>query len=455
MIKRGLINNENTIMRRKAKRELLENENLQQDFLKVQHHFFPDIFKMLNRVNDPRHPSYIEYSSKTILFLRILSGLYSVKSMRKMTEEFNVKTCVENVSAIVGEELEELPYWETVNDYLKMLNPEELEKVTWDLVNRLIRMRSFEDNRIKGKYWQIIIDGTGWVSFDYRHCEHCLSRTYKNDDGNEGKTVYYHYVLEAKLVLANNIVVSIGTEFVENESEDVEKQDCESRAFERLAEKLKKRFKRLPICITGDSLYATKTVFNICAENNWEYIIRFKEGSIPTVAREFNSIKEFDESCSRKVERDGIIEKYSYVNNIDYGEYQLNAVEGIFEDNGEIKNFLFLTSFVITAKNHEMLLATGRNRWLIENQGFNTQKHHGFCIQHNFSHDYNAMKNHYYLIQIAHMISQLLENGLKILKECKISKEHFHKLLLRAFQTYMITEADLEAARQQIHVAFI
>ena len=47
-----------------------------------------------------------------------------------------------------------------------------------------------------------------------------------------------HHVLEAKLVVGD-MVLSIGSEFIENESEDVTKQDCELKAFYRLSEKIK------------------------------------------------------------------------------------------------------------------------------------------------------------------------------------------------------------------------
>lgn len=33
--------------------------------------------------------------------------------------------------------------------------------------------------------------------------------------------LYYHKVLEAKIVLNDNIIISLGTEFIENEKEDV------------------------------------------------------------------------------------------------------------------------------------------------------------------------------------------------------------------------------------------
>jgi hypothetical protein len=42
----------------------------------------------------------------------------------------------------------------------------------------------------------------------------------KNEDGSKFVR-YYHKVLEAKLVLADNIVISLDTEFIENENENV------------------------------------------------------------------------------------------------------------------------------------------------------------------------------------------------------------------------------------------
>ena len=64
------------------------------------------------------------------------------------------------------------------------------------------------------------------------------------------------------------------------------KQDCETKAFKRLAKKIKKRFPRLPMIILGDSIYASETVMNICSKNKWDYLIRYKEGSIPSINKE-------------------------------------------------------------------------------------------------------------------------------------------------------------------------
>lgn len=114
-----------------------------------------------------------------------------------------------------------------------------------------------------------------------------LSRTYNRGEENE-ITKYHRSVLEAKLYFGNNLVCSIATEFIENideynqkkMTEEALKQDCESKAFERLAEKLKKRFPRLPIIIVADGLYADTKVIKICKGRSWDYLFRYKKKAV-------------------------------------------------------------------------------------------------------------------------------------------------------------------------------
>ena len=81
-------------------------------------------------------------------------------------------------------------------------------------------------------------------------------------------------------------------------SDEKVKQDCERKAFVRLAKKIKQRFPRLPILLLADSLYATKTVMDVCREYKWKYLICFKDGSIPYIADEWNAVLERESSGS-------------------------------------------------------------------------------------------------------------------------------------------------------------
>lgn len=69
------------------------------------------------------------------------------------------------------------------------------------------------------------------------------------------------------------------------------KNGCETKAFKRLAERLKKEYPRLPVCVLVDSLYASKPVFEKCIRDNGCHVpLRYKEGSIPAIAEEYRSI---------------------------------------------------------------------------------------------------------------------------------------------------------------------
>ncbi len=126
-----------------------------------------------------------------------------------------------------------------------------MEKLRGQMIHALLRRRRFEDARLLGEYWMVIFDATGLFHFKERHCPHCLKKDLHKGTENE-KTVYYHHVLEAKIVLGDGFVVSIGTEFIENE--DVTKNDCETKALKRLAEKLKKEYRSLCDYGRSDSL---------------------------------------------------------------------------------------------------------------------------------------------------------------------------------------------------------
>ena len=74
--------------------------------------------------------------------------------------------------------------------------------------------------------------------------------------------------------------------------------------------------------------------------------------------------------------------------------------------------FKWLTNFDLTARTVSILANEGgRLRWKIENEGFNAQKNGGFELEHAYSQNETAAKVFYYLLQIAHIIFQLLEKG--------------------------------------------
>lgn len=400
-------------MNRREKRKIKKEINIFSDVVNIIKQYFPQLITKLEKLTDVRHQSYVEYKMSIITITRLVGLLCGIKSMRETTNTFNTEESIQNIANLLEIELEEIPHYDTINNVFEKLEIEELRKIQKYMVNRLIRSKMFDKYRFKDKYFQIVIDGTGLVSFKQRHCKHCLKKLY-NKGTQEEYSIYYHYVLEAKLVVGD-IVISIDSEFVENEDENVKKQDCELRAFYRMAERIKREYPRLPIILSGDALYAVQPVIKICKDNGWQYIMRLKEERQKLLGEEIKGLEkaELEEKEIR------------YWNGVKYGEVALekeaNIIKYYEKKNDKITEFMWITSFKVTEKNKKELVYYGRQRWKIENEGFNMQKNGTFDIEHIYSKNYNAMKAHYFFIQFAHTIRQLLEKGLKYVKELKMS----------------------------------
>ena len=422
-------------------RKRLEQIHLSAALMKVVRRFFPGLIDRLKEVSDPRHQSYITYENHVLLMTRILSAIFYISSMRKSSEELNTTIGIANIGEITGEKLEEIPYWETINNYLEKIEPVEMQDVIYDLVRHLIRCKSFDGARINRRFWQVVLDGTQLVSSRNELDGAYTFKVHHKGTEKEYKE-YCYYVLEAKLVLTHNIYVSIMSEFVENTEEEYKKQDCERKAAVRLMMRLKEKFPRLPICISGDGLYACESVFHTCEDNHWAYLIRFKKGSIPSVQEEKEALSKI-QGHKKEVTVNGIKCIWDYVTDIDYRGVKLNYAH--YDENNGIKVFDFLTNLPISQKKVEKIIEWGRRRWGIENRGFNDQKNHGFYLEHLFSKNYRAMKNHYYLIQIAHMISQIVDAWTSIWEGIHQSREQKHRRMLESWKTDPI---DLHATKE-------
>lgn len=432
------------------------------EFLKIQNHYFPYLIRDIKKVMDTRHQSYITYEIEVILYVMILKNICSIVSMQELNYEFNEAKCVKNIYKILGlKEKEYLPHYVTINECLSKIETSELEKIRKKMIYNLIRKKSFDGGKFLGQHWLVIVDATQLFKFDERHCEHCLTKTM--DKGTlEEKTIYYHQVLEAKIVFGNDLIVSIATEFIENEKENPSKQDCELNSFKRLADSLKKMFPKLPICLLADSLYASESIFKICRKNKWEFLIRFKNGSIPTLAEDANAIinmgegekevVEINKTYKRK-EDEKLIHIMNWVNDLEYKDSVVTVMNLEVESKKTGKTrkvFQWITSIRVTARKAWEFAYTGRKRWMIENEGFNIQKNHRYIITHANSLDYNAMKNHYLITQISDMLLQLYECGVKGLKIIKGTIENISKGLLESLKKQKLVNADLKFDKMQV-----
>ena len=399
---------------RKKKQELKyhkdKSEQLLIQFVKTIKKFFPDFNYWLQALSEPRNENKCDYSLKDLLWLSLL--LLMNLSRNNYNQELRYKESLELLNNLFDLSLESIPHGDTLAYLWERLSYHELEKVRQAMVITLIKGRYLEKFRFR-KTYLVAFDGVELYRWDKKHCNNCLYAKLKDD-----KYQYFHRVLEAKIVCSNGFSISIASEFIENtsDSED-DKQDCELKAFHRLAAKVKEFFPRLPLTVLADGLYPNGPVFKKCSKYHWNYIFVLQETVLKTLWVDFHGMFKLTKTAiGGRVEHNEFFNenrRYRWINALDYqgtdfnGKVNLLAIasendKGIYQ----IKR-AFITNHEISRKSAMKLEVTGQLRWKIENEGFDIQKHHGFNLEHTYSKHPNAMKVIYLLIQIAHIISQL------------------------------------------------
>jgi hypothetical protein len=422
-------------------------------------HFWPNLRAWLDALHDPRDPNRITYPARCLTWTGLLVFLLKLGSRRQIRFELDSPLAVENLNRLAACCQDRVPHGDTLNYFLGRLPPSEFEGLRLDMVRRLIRMKVLEGARLFG-HFPVVVDGTGQLYFRRRHCPHCLERTVG------GQTQYFHHVLEAKLVTPEGLAVSVGTEFIENTDPKASKQDCELKAFARLAEQLHKDFPQLRLCLLLDALYANGPVFDLCKQYRWKFIVTFKEGSLPALWTEYAALRDLQpENRRTETPAEGVRQTFAWVPDLPYTDaeghtHSLAAMECREESRGQQRLFAWLTNFRVDPNTVTALgNRGGRLRWKIENEGFNIQKNGGFALEHAYGTDPWAIKNFYLLMQLAHLILQLVERGSLLVGRCQTLFGSLRALGRRLAESlrHQIIDADAldvaAAARIQIRLS--
>ena len=384
--------------------------------------------------------------------------LFQLQARRQIGLLLRNGPSVRKFQALFG--VEGVPHGDTLEAAFSNLKTDQIQTVVTAMTEALIRKKVLYSYRLWGIYFIVAIDGTGTISFSCRHCPHCLTRT------RNGKTLYYHPVLEAKLVTSNGFAFSLMTEFIENPGDRATKQDSELKAFYRLAERLKRRFPRLPILLSMDGLFAGGPTFDLCQSYGWKFMIVLKDDDLSSVNEEFDALSPLQPE-NRLVWHTGkgaqIKQVFRWVDDIAYVDSQkkehtlsvIECLESKPDQPGQQKTtkFKWVTNGHVSCKNIVTLSNDGgRMRWKIENEGFNVQKKGGYGLEHAYTNHPNSAKVFYFLLQIAHLLAQLLYKGDLLKRDFPDgfgSAKNLAFRLLEAWRNVCMAQADITAALQK------
>ena len=385
-------------------------------------HFFPQLNGWLDHLPDTRVPEACTYATRFLAWWGIALYLLQLGSRRQLDYDLRDggPPVLANLNRLAETEQTTLPVHDTLDHFVGHVQQAGWERLRTQCVQRLLRMKALDAARLLGRP-VLLIDATGLICFQRRHCPHCLRQRHGK------QTLYLHHVLEAKLLGPAGVVVSLGSEFIDNtdagdgtgQSAEQVKQDCELKALHRLLPRIKQSYPQLPFVLALDNLYACGPVFALAEQLRWSYVVTFKEGRTPALWREFQALRPAcPENSLQRTWGEGRVQEFRWVNQLDYQDsagrcWKPNALECTETTaDGDKQYFAWLTALPVGRKTvEEIAQKGGRYRWKVENEGFNRQKNSGLNLEHVYSIDPEKWKAYYVLLQIAFILVQLLERG--------------------------------------------
>lgn len=385
----------------------------------IRHHW-PELNDWLDQVPDSRFQPYITYDKRFLVWWGLALYLFQLAARRQLDFELDCRDSeiLTNLNRLAKTKQDTRPVHKTLHHFLGHTGVAPYPRLRQQMLQRLIRSKALDAARLQGCL-VAALDATGHLTFAERHCPHCLEYRHAS-----GQATYHHQVLEAKLLGPADMALSLATEFIENADDnaalaaEARKQDCELKALSRLLPTLRREHPQLRLCLAGDALYACGRSFQLAKDHQCHYVFVFKEGRLPAVWREFQTLLPLcPENRLEQRTPAGAHQVYRWVHDLSYQDdegrtWTFHAIVCEETVADKTTTFAWITDLHVS-KNTVVEVATkgGRHRWHIENQGFNRQKNSGFNLEHAFCKNPELLKAYYYLMQIAHMILQVFEAG--------------------------------------------
>lgn len=348
-----------------------------------------------------------------------------------------------NLKQLSGQDdLSTVPHDDSLVYFLGKSKYGDIESVQVKMMQRLFRQKVFDRYRLPGGYMPVAIDGVHIYTFEHEHCAHCLVREDEN-----GTKQWYHKKVQASVVCANKMALPLMSEWIEN-TDGMSKQDCETNAVYRLIAKIRRYYPRLQMCALLDALYCKEPVFSALEAARMEWIVVLKKGAMSEVyawihktmswnggAEHQTLINEEEIPLRTPRSHDGrfmrnkkpLNEKrirttessYTWKHRIEHWkkERRYNYCAARVAQDGEVLcDYEWLLSDGISEELNthtidEIINCGGRARWRIENEGNNIQKNGGYNLEHCYCKHPIIMKMFVLLLDIAHIINQLIEKG--------------------------------------------
>jgi hypothetical protein len=379
------------------------------------------------RDNFEKIPDYRAKNTKYSLPDALISAyaVFSLKCPSLLEFEKKREDAVEweNIKSVFR--VEDVPCDSQMRNIIDEVDSEKLRPAFTKIFAQLQRGKVLEHMTYFEDYYLLSIDGIEVYHSEKIFSKNCLSRKLK-----DGSIEYYEQFLGAVIVHPERKeVIPLCPEMIIKQDGN-EKNDCERNASKRFLKEYRREHPHLKTIVIEDALGANAPHIKELQKYNCRYIIGVKPKGNKFLfdyvqkAQEENSnvVVEFEieekvtlnpAGRKRKIPKT-VTHKFRFMNNIPLNEsnkdVNVNFLEywEIDEQADTIKHFSWTTDIEVTKENSYQLMRSGRARWKIENETFNTLTNQGYNLKHNYGlGKKNLSINFILLMMLAFLVDQI------------------------------------------------
>ncbi len=344
----------------------------------------------LEQVPEHRQGSNTQYEIKdaglaafSVFFMQSPSFLEHQRDMQRKQGE-------NNAESLFG--VSKIPSDGQIRNLLDPVDPAQIGEVYWQVYARLKEGGQLAEHTGVGGTRLLSMDGSHYFGSQRINCANC--RVHVRQD----QAYYSHMVMAAVLCApGKEEVIALEPEFI-TPQDGHDKQDCEQEAIKRWVQRHAQRFPDWGVTVLADDLHCHQPTCQLLLSHKMHFVLTCKRDSHPGLYEELDLLEKVEGAISSRTIRrwNGRRRErwtYRWVNQIRLRKgpdalmvnwCQLTIAD---ESTGEVlyRN-AWATDFDLDQQSVIEVVASGRSRWKIENEGFNVLKNRGYNFSHNYGH---------------------------------------------------------------------
>jgi len=399
--------------------------------------------ELFEDIDDRRQAGKIDYTLHDCLMSALAMMFFQDPSVLSFQRRMQDNMQSSNLKTMFG--VNTVPSDSSLRQSIDAVPTEATHSAFSILFQRLQRGKQLLPYRLESGHYLIALDGSQYFSSEKINCPGCL--TYK---GAKGSLRYSHQILQPVMLHPHmRQVLPLAPEPVAN-TDGHTKQDCEINAAKRIVKKIRAHHPKLDIVITGDGLYSKQPAIDAFKDARMSFVLVAKPTDHKLLFEWIHELDGLGQSGHLKLtDHKGRRHIYRWVNQVplngsrdadlvNFFEYWLQVGQKTTYHNS------WVTDLAVNKDNVVELVQSGRARWKIENETFNTLKNQGYHLEHNFGHGQGFLSNNFFVLNMLafyiHQILELCDSGYQYCRSKFSSRQEFWNNLRAAIKIMLFRD---------------